>query len=85
MQCPVKYHWNITVFLDELAEFSRRTLDALRQPIEDKKVSVARVNRTHTYPAGFMFVTAMNPCPCGYYPMKLSSIGEKYQVQSWIE
>ena len=43
-------------------------MDALRQPIEDKKVSVARVNGTHTYPAGFMFVTAMNPCPCGYYP-----------------
>lgn len=40
----------------------------MRQPIEDKKVSVARVNGTHTYPAGFMFVTAMNPCPCGYYP-----------------
>lgn len=59
---------NGVLFLDELAEFSRRTLDALRQPIEDKKVSVARVNGTHTYPAGFMFITAMNPCPCGYYP-----------------
>lgn len=59
---------NGVLFLDELAEFSSKTLDALRQPIEDKKVSVARVNGTHTYPAGFMFVTAMNPCPCGYYP-----------------
>ena len=59
---------NGVLFLDELAEFSRRTLDALRQPVEDKQVSVARVGGTHTYPANFMFVTAMNPCPCGYYP-----------------
>lgn len=59
---------NGVLFLDELAEFSRRTLDALRQPIEDKKVSISRVNGTHTFPSSFMFITAMNPCPCGYYP-----------------
>ena len=59
---------NGVLFLDELAEFSRRTLDALRQPIEDKKVCISRVNGTHTFPSNFMFVTAMNPCPCGYYP-----------------
>lgn len=59
---------NGVLFLDELAEFSRRTLDALRQPIEDKKVSISRVNVTHTFPSSFMFVAAMNPCPCGYYP-----------------
>ena len=45
-----------------------RLLDALRQPIEDKKVCISRVNGTHTFPSNFMFVTAMNPCPCGYYP-----------------
>lgn len=59
---------NGVLFLDELAEFSRRTLDVLRQPIEDKKVSISRVNGTHTFPSNFMFITAMNPCPCGYYP-----------------
>ena len=54
---------NGVLFLDELAEFSRRTLDALRQPIEDKKVSVSRVNGTHTFPSNFMFVAAMNIVP----------------------
>ena len=59
---------NGVLFLDELAEFSKSTLDALRQPMEDKKVTIARVNGTNTYPSNFMFVAAMNPCPCGYYP-----------------
>lgn len=61
---------NGVLFLDELAEFSRSTLDSLRQPMEDKRVTISRVNGTHAYPANFMFVAAMNPCPCGYYPTK---------------
>lgn len=54
---------NGVLFLDELAEFSRSTLDALRQPMEDKRVTISRVNGTNSYPANFMFVAAMNPCP----------------------
>ena len=61
---------NGVLFLDEIAEFSRSTLDALRQPMEDKRVTISRVNGTNVYPANFMFVAAMNPCPCGYYPSK---------------
>lgn len=61
---------NGVLFLDEIAEFSRSTLDSLRQPMEDKRVTISRVNGTNSYPANFMFVAAMNPCPCGYYPSR---------------
>lgn len=58
---------NGILFLDEIAEFNKKTLDALRQPMEDGKVTIARVRHTHLFPANFMMVAAMNPCPCGYY------------------
>lgn len=58
---------NGVLFLDEIAEFNKKTLDALRQPIEDGKVTISRVKNTHNFPANFMLVAAMNPCPCGYY------------------
>ncbi len=55
------------LFLDELAEFSRATLDALRQPIENGEVSVSRTGGTLTFPCRFMLIAAMNPCPCGFH------------------
>ena len=58
---------NGILFLDEIAEFNKKTLDALRQPMEDGKISIARVRHTHVFPASFMLVSAMNPCPCDYY------------------
>lgn len=57
---------NGVLFMDELPEFKRQTLEVLRQPLEDKEVTVTRVSRSATYPCNFMIIAAMNPCPCGY-------------------
>lgn len=58
---------NGILYLDELPEFNKQTLEVLRQPLEDRKITIARANYTVEYPCSFMFVASMNPCPCGYY------------------
>ncbi len=55
------------LFLDELGEFSKATLEVLRQPPEDRKITISRAKYTVEYPCSFMFVASTNPCPCGYY------------------
>lgn len=76
---------NGLLFLDELAEFDRKTLEILRQPLEDRKVTIARASGTITYPCTIMLIGAMNPCPCGYYGHpKRKCICPKNKVASYL-
>lgn len=76
---------NGVLFLDELPEFTRSVLEVLRQPLEDRRITISRVKSTIDYPASFMFVASMNPCPCGYYnhPTK-ACVCTPGQVQKYL-
>lgn len=73
------------LFLDELPEFKRQTLDMLRQPIEEGKIVITRKNGNYAYPSNFMLVGAMNPCPCGYYPDRNRCNCSDNEVQRYVK
>lgn len=72
------------LFLDEVVHFSNAAIEVLRQPMEDKKVQIARNYGTFTYPADFMLVAAMNPCPCGHYPDRNRCACNENQVRKYL-
>ncbi|HCL03325.1 MAG TPA: magnesium chelatase [Lachnoclostridium phytofermentans] len=72
------------LFLDELTEFDNRTLEVLRQPLEEKVVTISRLHATYTYPANFMLVAALNPCKCGYYPDRSKCKCSLQQIKQYI-
>lgn len=76
---------NGVLFLDELPEFSRNVLEVMRQPLEDRHITISRAKYTIDYPASFMLVASMNPCPCGYYghPTK-KCVCSEYQRQHYL-
>ncbi len=76
---------NGVLFLDELPEFKRNVLELLRQPIENGKIRIARVQSTAVYPCRFMLIAAMNPCPCGYLTdPKKQCYCAPYQIQRYL-
>lgn len=73
------------LFLDELPEFTRNVLEVLRQPLEDRKITISRIRYSIEYPASFMLIASMNPCPCGFYnhPTK-PCVCSSSQVQKYL-
>lgn len=72
------------LFMDELPEFRRNALEILRQPLEDKKIHIARTYGSFIYPADFMLVAAMNPCPCGYFPDRNKCSCSENEVKRYL-
>lgn len=72
------------LFLDELPEFQRSSIEILRQPLEDKEITISRMQGRYTYPAWFMFVGAMNPCLCGYYPDRNNCRCTSQQIKNYL-
>lgn len=72
------------LFLDELPEFHGHTLEMLRQPLEEHKITISRMHGTYTFPAKFMLVAAMNPCKCGFYPNRNKCHCSEQQVRKYL-
>jgi magnesium chelatase family protein len=72
------------LFLDELPEFNRGTIEILRQPLESREISINRVNGSAVFPADFMLVAAMNPCKCGFYPDRSKCTCTQMQVRNYM-
>lgn len=71
------------LFFDELPEFGRLTIESLRQPLEDRVITIARAKETVTYPANFILVTTSNPCPCGYYGTQKTCRCQAHEIQRY--
>lgn len=72
------------LFFDELPEFSPRVLEVLREPLEEKQIHISRLDANMTYPADFILVASMNPCPCGYYPDRNRCSCSEAAIHSYI-
>ena len=74
---------NGVLFLDELPEFNKNVLEVMRQPLEDRKITISRVSASYVFPADFMLVAAMNPCPCGNFPDMKKCICTPNQIRRY--
>ncbi|MCI9281975.1 MAG: YifB family Mg chelatase-like AAA ATPase [Lachnospiraceae bacterium] len=72
------------LFLDEFPEFRRESLEILRQPLEERRVTISRVNGSYTFPANVLLAAAMNPCPCGFYPDRNRCVCNSEQVRRYL-